>query len=189
MFITTAGGGMLASTVLGGILGGSSSGGGSQNQTVNKDPWAPAQPWLQANLASGQNLQNQYAANPFSAYQQNAYTNSANGSNYARSIIAGLIPQLSQQGQYDPNNPGARPPSINFNAINAPASTGMATNGGNLGFSGGLAPSVNSAAAIQPMVAPAVPVASTGLAWNDPNRVGNGGLSYADAIKRNPHLG
>lgn len=56
---------------------------GSQDSTVSstasKTPWAEAAPWMKANLAAGQALQQQYAANPFNDQQKAAYQNLFNG--------------------------------------------------------------------------------------------------------------
>lgn len=107
MLITTAGGGMIAGSLLGGLMGGSSSGGST---TQNKNPWAAAVPWLQANLATGQNLQGYYQANPFNGIQQAAYGNLLSGNNYINNMVPGLLSQMSQQTGYDRNNPGRAAP-------------------------------------------------------------------------------
>lgn len=46
-----------------------------QDTTTSKqtDPWAPAQPYLKANLERNQGMQDYYAANPFSDQQKTAY--------------------------------------------------------------------------------------------------------------------
>lgn len=61
----------VAGPLIGGLLGGASSSGTQQGgtQTVNNDPWAAAQPWMKANLETGQNLQNYYQKNPFNQQQ------------------------------------------------------------------------------------------------------------------------
>jgi hypothetical protein len=129
----------VAPSVVGGLLGGSSSGGGQQ--TVNRDPWAPAQDWLKSNIASGQNLQNQYMTNPFSAYQQQAYGSSQQLSENARAVLGNLIPQMNGFTGFDRNNPTARPTGFSFGG-NPQTPQNLA-----LGFG----PSVNSAAAMQPV--------------------------------------
>ena len=131
----------VAPSLIGGLLGGSSSGGGQQ--TVSRDPWAPAQDWMKQNIASGQNLQNQYAANPFSAYQQNAYGNSQQLSQGARSILAQILPQMSGSAGFDRNNPLAKPQGYTFST---PA--GIGGNSMNLGFSN-LNSSVDPAKTVQ----------------------------------------
>lgn len=143
-----------AISVAGGLLGGSSSGGGTQ--TVNKDPWAPAQDWMKSNITSGQNLQAQYAANPFSQYQQQAYGNSRNLSQGAQSLLGSLIPQMSGHQGFDRGNPMQKPQGYNFMPQGGPPPGGP--QGGppqNLGM-GGMGPSVSAAAAPAP-AAPAAP--------------------------------
>ncbi len=46
-----------------------------KNQTVTREPWAPAQPFLKQLLAEGQGLFDKYKAQPFSPAQQSAYAN------------------------------------------------------------------------------------------------------------------
>lgn len=90
------------------------SGGGGSGQTMSKDPWAAAAPWLQANLASGQALQNQYTANPFSDTQKQAYTNQLGNSDYARSLTSSVLGQMNGFQPFDRNNPTARPAMFQF---------------------------------------------------------------------------
>lgn len=90
----------------GGTTSGSGSGGG---QTVTKDPWAPAAPWLQSNLAVGQNLQNQYAANPFSATQQRAYGQQFSNSDQMRQIMNAIMGQAGQRQPFNRGNPSSVP--------------------------------------------------------------------------------
>lgn len=110
--------GAAAGSLLGGIIGGKSSSGTQQGgtQTVNRDPWAPAQPWLKQNLETGQALQNQYAANPFNVQQQAAYGNLASGNDYLNRLAPSLLQQFSQPTGFDRNNPTARPAAFNFSA-------------------------------------------------------------------------
>lgn len=107
-----------AVSVVGGALmnsGGSSKNGGAGTQTQSKEPWAPAQPWIMNNLAQGQNLQNAYMAQPFSALQNQAYNNQNNQSAYMRALVPDLLGQISgQQLGYDRSNPNARPTAFNF---------------------------------------------------------------------------
>ena len=109
--------GSVAAPVIGGLIGGSSSGnsqGGTQ--TVNKDPWSAAQPWMRQNLTTGQNLQNYYQTNPFNAQQQSAYSNLGSGADYINRAVPGLLQQFSQPTGFDRSNPTARPSPINFSA-------------------------------------------------------------------------
>jgi hypothetical protein len=109
-----AGAGLLGSAM-------SSSGdknGGAGTQSQSKEPWAPAQPWLLSNIVQGQNLQNQYTANPFSPKQQAAYDNSYAQGDYMRSLIPGLLGQMQDQPMgFDPANPLARPKAWDWNAL------------------------------------------------------------------------
>lgn len=62
---------------LGGLLGAGlgAAASGDKEQTSSKDPWGPAQQWIKDNISSGQALQQQYQAQPFSQQQQTAYGN------------------------------------------------------------------------------------------------------------------
>ena len=110
--------GAAAGSLLGGLIGGKSGSGTQQGgtQTVNKDPWAPAQDWMKQNLATGQSLQNRYAQNPFNAQQMNAYGNLASGNDYLNRLTPGLLQQMSQPSGFNRNNPTARPNPLNFYA-------------------------------------------------------------------------
>ena len=85
-------------TIAGGLLGGlasKKSKGGTE--TVDKSPWAPAQPWLLNNIATGQNLQNYYQQNPFNQQQIQAYNNLFGDLDNFRSRIApGLFDKANQ---------------------------------------------------------------------------------------------
>lgn len=75
--------------LLGGLLGGKDQ---EQTQTAEKTPWGPAQPWMAANLADGQNLQRHYQQNPFNAQQQTAYNNTFSDiDNFRGNIAPGLM--------------------------------------------------------------------------------------------------
>jgi hypothetical protein len=95
----------------------SDKGGGAGTQSQSKEPWAPAQPWLMQNLLQGQQLQNQYTAQPFSQQQQAAYDNSYAQGDYMRELIPSLLGQMqSQPVGFDPANPLARPKAWDWNA-------------------------------------------------------------------------
>lgn len=116
-------GGAAAGAVVGGVMnsgkGGSQTNGGAGTQTVNRDPWGPAQSWMTSNLASGQALQNAYANQPFSALQNQAYQNQNNQSAYMHGLVPNLLGQMSgQQVGFDRSNPNARPTAFNFGAAN-----------------------------------------------------------------------
>lgn len=102
---------------------GSKSNGGAGTQTATKEPWAAAQPWILNNMQTGQALQNQYAAQPFNAQQQQAYQNQGNQSNYMRAVVPSLLGQMSgQQLGFDRSNPNARPAAFNFNGTGSDGS-------------------------------------------------------------------
>jgi type II secretory pathway pseudopilin PulG len=106
--------------------GGSQTNGGAGTQTVNRDPWAAAQPWLTSNLASGQTLQNNYAAQPFSGLQNQAYQNQSNQSAYMRAAVPSLLGQIQgQQVGFDRNNPNARPNAFSFDGLMSAANAGQ----------------------------------------------------------------
>ena len=113
--------GAVAGPLIGGLLGGAG-GGSSQGgtQTMNKDPWLPAQDWMKSNLATGQNLQNYYQKNPFNQQQQAAYGNLASGSDYLNRVTPGLLQQFSQPAAFDRANPRAMPSPFSFMAPDNP---------------------------------------------------------------------
>ena len=91
--------------VLGGLLGFAGSS-GNQTQTVNKDPWGPAQPYLLNNLQTLSDLQKFYQANPMNAQQQQAYQNIINNNNWMNNNVgpglmnfAGALAQQQYQRQ------------------------------------------------------------------------------------------
>jgi len=104
-------GGAVAGAVLPSLMGGDGGGGSNQQptQTMSKDPWAAAIPWLTQNLQSGQNLQSQYAAQPFSAQQQQSYGNQFANSDYMRQLTGSVLGQMNQQKPFDRTNPSAKP--------------------------------------------------------------------------------
>ena len=119
-------GGAAASAVVGGLMSDGSSGGGAgQSQTVSKDPWSVAAPWLTQNVKTGQDLQGYYQQNPFNQQQQQAYGQLAQGNAYTNALVPSLLGQISGQSGFDRSNPRAKPAGINFNV------------GGNLGFGAG----------------------------------------------------
>lgn len=117
-----------------GQLTSSDSNGGAGATTATKEPWSAAAPWLKSNIATGQSLQNQYAANPFNQQQLNSYGAQSNQTAYINQLIPSLLDQLGNQPTgFDRSNPTARPTAYNFN--------GMGRQGGQAapsGASGGL---------------------------------------------------
>lgn len=94
--------------------GGGSDGQGGQQQTVSKDPWSSAAPWLQENIKSGQALQGQYAANPFNAQQVQGYNNQYSNADYMRSLTGSVLGQLNGFQPFDRGNQDARPQTFQF---------------------------------------------------------------------------
>lgn len=107
-------GGTVAAGVVGGLMSDDKNG-GAGTQTATKEPWEAAAPWLRGLLGQGQALNDQYAAQPFSAQQQAAYQNQYGQSDYMRQLIPGLLGQLSgQQVGFDKSNPTARVKGYDF---------------------------------------------------------------------------
>jgi hypothetical protein len=132
--------------------GGTQTNGGAGTQTATKEPWAAAQPWIMNNLQTGQNLQNRYAAQPFSDQQNQAYQNQANQASYMRGLVPSLLGQISgQQVGYDRSNPNARPTAFNFNGV------GGAGGGGSGGLLGMLNSAPSAALNLNPTPAAAAP--------------------------------
>lgn len=101
---------------------GSKSNGGAGTQTTDKAPWAAAQPWITNNMQTGQALQQQLAAQPFSPQQSAAYQNAFNQGDYMRSLVPSLLGQM--QGQpvgFNQNDPNARPSAWNWDALTGSA--------------------------------------------------------------------
>ena len=99
-------------TLGGSILGGLSNKKGRTapaTQTVNKDPWSGAQPWMLENIKQGQALQGQYQANPFSDLQKQSYSNQYQNSDAQRSLVAQLMGSLGKPQAFDRNNPQVKP--------------------------------------------------------------------------------
>ncbi|HQR98163.1 MULTISPECIES: hypothetical protein [unclassified Polaromonas] len=103
--------------LVGGLLSdGGDEGGQQQQQTVSKDPWSSAAPWLQENIKSGQALQGQYAANPFNAQQVQGYNNQYGNADYMRSLTSSVLGQLNGFQPFDRGNQDARPQTFQFPA-------------------------------------------------------------------------
>ena len=113
--------------------GSSSSGGGeggnqaSQQQTSSREPWSAAVPWLTENIASGQQLQAGYKANPFSAMQKQSYNNQFGNSDYYRSMVDSVLGQQNQQKPFDRSNPYAKPQTYQMPSRTQPAMPTSAT--------------------------------------------------------------
>lgn len=73
---------------------------------------------MKANLANGQKLQQQYALNPFSAFQKQAYNNSAQLGNQARSMINTVLPQMNNFTPYQRQQSSQKFTPFNFGSVN-----------------------------------------------------------------------
>lgn len=109
--------GAAAIGTVGGAMMSKDGGGGGATQTVSKDPWAPAQPWLTSLLSQGQNLQGYYEQNPFNALQQSGYANVLAGNDYINQMVPGLLAQMNQTTGFDRNNPRAKPQMLQMPAM------------------------------------------------------------------------
>lgn len=84
----------IAGAVVGGLMS------DDQQASASREPWAPAQPWLKEQIATGQKLQNYYQENPFSPLQQQAYRNLfSNIDNFSTNVQPSL---LNLVGKYLP---------------------------------------------------------------------------------------
>ena len=93
MVIGMAGIVQLGGAAIGAIAsGGGGGGGGGQTQTVNRDPWAPAQPYMLENLEDSKKLQDFYRKNPFNEQQKTSYQNTFGDiDNYRQNVAPGLM--------------------------------------------------------------------------------------------------
>ena len=106
--------------VVGGPLAnkGKDKNGGAGTTTATKEPWMDAAPWLREIINQGTHLNNAYASNPFSAAQQQAYSNQYALSDGVRGLIPELLGQLGQQPVgFDPSNPTARAKAFDWRSI------------------------------------------------------------------------
>lgn len=80
-----------------------------QKQTMTKDPWGPAQPYLKGLMADGATLYDQYKQNPFSAQQKTAYNNLGGLLNTinanAGGLMSGFQANASGANNFDRSNP------------------------------------------------------------------------------------
>jgi len=100
--------------VVGGLLSDSGDSGQQQQQTVSKDPWSAAAPWLKQNLLDGQTLQAQYTAQPFNAQQTQGYNNQFANADYMRNLTGSVLGQLNNSQYFDRSNPYAKPQTFQF---------------------------------------------------------------------------
>ena len=80
-----------------------------QKQTMTKDPWGPAQPYLKGLMADGATLYDQYKRQPFSDQQKTAYNNLGGLLNTinanAGGLMSGFQANASGANNYDRSNP------------------------------------------------------------------------------------
>ena len=124
----------IGGALLGGLFGGDDE---EQTQTQERSPWAPAQPWIQQNIQSGQHLQDYYQQNPLSPEQRAAFGNQRQMTDNFRNVAGSLSQQMSSQRPFDRSNPLGRVDPFNFGMTG----TGSMTPGGSGGSGGGAGPS------------------------------------------------
>lgn len=116
----------------GAVLGAASS--RDQTQSANRDPWGPAQPFLRELIGQGQQLNQQYQAQPFNPTQQR-FLNQRVGLLDALNtqVMPGLLGGLNaqSQGYQRAGGPPARQQAFNLN----PAGLLGAMNGQNIDWS------------------------------------------------------
>lgn len=99
----------IAGAVVGGLMS------GDQQASASREPWAPAQPWLKDQIATGQKLQKFYQDNPFSPIQQQAYRNLFAGvDNFNTGVAPGL---LSIVNKYMPGAKMSLPQTMNYSGL------------------------------------------------------------------------
>lgn len=172
--------GNVAGAVVGGLMGGDSQGG---TQTMSKEPWEAAAPWLKQNIQTGQDLQAFYQNSPFNALQQQAYAQLLGQNNYVQSALPGLLQQFSQHSGYDMANPSGRSAPIRFPQMGLLQQQGGGMGGGNAGLLGDMNATMNPFRnGGIPAPAPAAAPAATNSPppWFDPLRQMKGGYgAYA----------
>ena len=106
----------LAGTALGAMSG------KDQQQTSSRDPWGPAQPFLQDLIGQGQQLSQAYQQQPFSQQQQTAYNNLGGLLNAintgAGGLLAGMNANASGANNFDRANPRKALQGSNFSLGN-----------------------------------------------------------------------
>lgn len=128
----------IAAAVIGGLLAnkGKDTNGGAG--TTTKEPWGPAQPWMQQNIATGQKLQDYYQRNPFNAQQQAGINNTlGSADNFAQNVAPGLMDfaNNSMGGQYRRATGGALGSGRSGQVSPGGTAAGMYSNQGLLGGS------------------------------------------------------
>jgi hypothetical protein len=103
----TGGNGDVLGGLLGAYLGYQQS--KDQQQTQSRDPWGPAQPYLQGLLHEGAGIYDQYKKQPFSQAEQVAYANLGNTHDFinanAGGLMDGFVANASGQNQFQRGKP------------------------------------------------------------------------------------
>lgn len=73
---------------LGLLSSGGDKNGGAGASSAQRTPWAPAAPYLEANLKTNSDLQNFYQQNPFNAQQKTGLQNTLTDADHFRSSVA-----------------------------------------------------------------------------------------------------
>lgn len=149
-----------------GTVGGAllSKNGGSQ--TVNKDPWGPAQDAMKRSLSRGQMLEDYYQANPFNYLQQAAYGNLFGTLDAANQSLPGLLNFANQQmGQRYQRQSGGAPGSYGGYTSGTPGTSAR-------GSSAGFVPAGLLSSGTGPFVAPQ----TTPYLQQQPAQYGGNGL-------------
>jgi len=93
--------------LLGGVVGALD--GGDKTESTNRDPWAPAQDFLKQQIGQGQQLSQQYQAQPFSGAQKAGYNNMAGlldlVNNNAGGLLSGFQANASGANQFSRADP------------------------------------------------------------------------------------
>lgn len=105
--------------------------GKDQTQSQNRDPWGPAQPFLQDVITQGRGLLNQYMTNPVSPTQKQAYQNQFGLLNAVNQMSPGMFSNFGALGQstYDRSNPRGR--TLNTTQQSLPQFAGLLNPWGN----------------------------------------------------------
>lgn len=148
-----------AVSVVGSQLAKDDGGGGGGGQSVSKEPWAVAAPWLQNNVWKGEALQNQYAAQPFSATQQRAYGQQFANSDYMRSLMNAVNSQAGGNRPFNRGSPGMVPQRYNLpSSQTSMQNMGLGPSYGNVSSIFGGSPTASSAGPAPVAAAPSQPL-------------------------------
>ena len=114
-----------------------SSSGSGDSATQSKEPWGKVQPWLEDNIATGQQLQNYYAQNPFNSIQQGAINNQLSDyDTYRNAIMPGLMGFANKLMGTNYQRGNATGSSTNNAGLLSGTSTGQSGSQGLFGLSG-----------------------------------------------------